>query len=260
MATLDELQAQLEELNRRVNEITAPPDDYYTHRFSGEEIDNAVGRVADTPGSGAITAGDVGAAPEGFGLGTFTAKAPTVNDFDSILKTGWYIGVPVMPGFLFGNTTLMHVAASYTYATQLAFVYLMTSEYPTNTMLIRSKEAGVWKPWEWINPPMKLGVEYRTTERHNGKPVYTKLIDCGAMPNNTAKTVEYTDDVSARPISVTGIWDGGNATMPGETGPSDFPAQLQNISLLNRNVLISTHSDRSSSTASATVKYWKTTD
>ena len=48
MATLDELQAQLDKLTQRVNEITAPPDDYYTHRFSGEEIDNAVGRVADT--------------------------------------------------------------------------------------------------------------------------------------------------------------------------------------------------------------------
>ena len=63
MATLEELQAKLTALTQRVNEITAPPDDYYTHRFSGEEIDNAVGRVADTPGSGAITAGDVGAAP-----------------------------------------------------------------------------------------------------------------------------------------------------------------------------------------------------
>ena len=62
MATLDELQAQLAALTQRVNEITAPPDDYYTHRFSGEEIDNAVDRVKATPGSGAITAGDIGAA------------------------------------------------------------------------------------------------------------------------------------------------------------------------------------------------------
>ncbi len=32
---------------------------------------------------------------------------------------------------------------------------------------------------EWINPPMIPGVEYRTTERYNGKPVYTKFIDYG---------------------------------------------------------------------------------
>ena len=42
MATLDELQAQLTALTQRVNEITAPPDDYYTHRFSGEEIEAIV--------------------------------------------------------------------------------------------------------------------------------------------------------------------------------------------------------------------------
>ena len=34
-------------------------------------------------------------------------------------------------------------------------------------------------PIEWLNPPMLLGVEYRTTERYMGKPVYAKLIDLG---------------------------------------------------------------------------------
>lgn len=34
---------------------------------------------------------------------------------------------------------------------------------------------------EWINPPSTIGVEYRTTERWNGKVVYTKLVDLGAL-------------------------------------------------------------------------------
>ena len=34
----------------------------------------------------------------------------------------------------------------------------------------------VVKTAEWENPPMELGVEYRTTERYQGKPVYTKLL------------------------------------------------------------------------------------
>ena len=38
---------------------------------------------------------------------------------------------------------------------------------------------------EWANPPMVAGVEYRTTKRHNGKPVYTKLIDFGALSNGS---------------------------------------------------------------------------
>jgi hypothetical protein len=32
---------------------------------------------------------------------------------------------------------------------------------------------------EWINPPMVIGVEYRTTERYNGKVVYKKAIRYG---------------------------------------------------------------------------------
>lgn len=39
-----------------------------------------------------------------------------------------------------------------------------------------------WSEWEWENPPMIVGQEYRTTKRYEGKPVYAKYIDCGAMP------------------------------------------------------------------------------
>lgn len=42
---------------------------------------------------------------------------------------------------------------------------------------------------EWLNPPMVVGVEYRTAERYNGSPVYVKLIDLGAAAN--AKAVEH---------------------------------------------------------------------
>ena len=36
---------------------------------------------------------------------------------------------------------------------------------------------------------MEIGVEYRTTERHKGKIVYTQLVDIGYLPNTTTKTV-----------------------------------------------------------------------
>ena len=42
---------------------------------------------------------------------------------------------------------------------------------------------------EWINPPMVLGEEYRTTERYNGSPVYTKALDFGNLPNSTTKSM-----------------------------------------------------------------------
>lgn len=42
---------------------------------------------------------------------------------------------------------------------------------------------------EWVIPPMVLGVEYRTTERYNGKVVYTQAVDGGLLPNKSAKVV-----------------------------------------------------------------------
>ena len=36
--------------------------------------------------------------------------------------------------------------------------------------------------------PMIPGVEYRTTERWNGKPVYTMLVNCGEVVSGTSVT------------------------------------------------------------------------
>lgn len=57
---------------------------------------------------------------------------------------------------------------------------------PNGFMMI--KISGAWKPLEYIDPPMDLGVEYRTTERYLGKPVYAKLIPCETIPANSTYT------------------------------------------------------------------------
>lgn len=59
---------------------------------------------------------------------------------------------------------------------------------------------------------MSLGTEYRTTERYLGKPVYCKLIDCGAVPTtDTNKTIGFSCPDISRIISWTGNVDvGGN--------------------------------------------------
>ena len=38
---------------------------------------------------------------------------------------------------------------------------------------------------EWVNPPMLLGAEYRTTERRNGAPVYWKYANLGKLTNGS---------------------------------------------------------------------------
>lgn len=53
---------------------------------------------------------------------------------------------------------------------------------PNGFMMVKRKKrdsdpAGQWDPLEYIDPPMELGTEYRTTERYLGKPVYTKTFN-----------------------------------------------------------------------------------
>ena len=59
------------------------------------------------------------------------------------------------------------------------------------TVYERQYYSGTWHDWECVNPPLREGVEYRTKERYLGKPVYTKLINFGALPNATNKKVAH---------------------------------------------------------------------
>lgn len=48
------------------------------------------------------------------------------------------------------------------------------ASHPTIMYLNRMQ---TWSEWEWVNPPMQLGTEYRTTERYKGLPVYIKAAE-----------------------------------------------------------------------------------
>lgn len=58
---------------------------------------------------------------------------------------------------------------------------------------------------EWLNPPMMEGVEYRTTERHNGLPVYAKLVITGVPANGNELSIDdvYSADYQTVDISAT---------------------------------------------------------
>lgn len=96
--------------------------------------------------------------------------------------------------------------------------------HPTYGMCRLEKVNGTWGNWEFFNPPMQLGVEYRTTERWNGKPVYARAFDFGAVGvgGQTAKSIgtylqdevkldhiEFTDPNATGDTSnkVSGQWD-----------------------------------------------------
>ena len=64
--------------------------------------------------------------------------------------------------------------------------------FTVNDLVEDSVHPGCFYRWvdgqmEWQNPPMGDNVEYRTTERYRGYPVYRFLLNFGSLPNNTFK-------------------------------------------------------------------------
>ena len=123
----------------------------------------------------------IGAAPSGFGLGT---SAKTISSMDLIDGTGTY-------DWGDGNVSwiINHYKFNDNYAVQIATA---VNGIIHGTTRMRLKENGKWDEWEWVNPPMEVGVEYRTTERFKGKAVYTMAVDCGKLPNQGTKNIEGT--------------------------------------------------------------------
>lgn len=122
-----------------------------------------------------------------------------------------------------------------------------------------SSDPSAWQPFEWEHPPMQLGVEYRTVERYNRKPVYTKLVDCGAGPNNTRKTVSANTQNVETPISCTGTF--GNGTIPYEWFAGDASgAQAITCTFSGQEINIAATADYSRWTVFVILKYTKTTD
>lgn len=139
------------------------------------------------------------------------------------------------------------------------------SAYNCGQMISKAKVGGIWQPLEWEHPPMVLGVEYRTTERYKGKPVYTKLVDFGSLPNTTFKSIETGVVNGCDILSVTGQTS-SNVIIPYlsrsviTSGKYEQGYQIifQNISA--GSITISCASDYSSLTATVLIKYTKTTD
>lgn len=104
---------------------------------------------------------------------------------------------------------------------------------------------------EWINPPMQLGIEYRTTERYQGKPVYAKLVNFGALPNSTTARVAHgVENIGYR------IFVGGDAN--GE--PLATRSGISYITAGSSDIVIATSSNLSAITAHVLLKYTKNTD
>lgn len=139
------------------------------------------------------TADEISAAPGGFGLGT---NAKVVTDLNDARACGYYCGYDAANSPL-GHLVMVEVSSHQTTSWLKQSLWYIDSGNEWHTMCVRYLKSGVWTEWEWVNPPMALGVEYRTTERWQGKVVYTMLFDIGAMPaSKAAKQVSLPDGLN----------------------------------------------------------------
>lgn len=188
-------------------------------------------------------------APGGFGLGTVAAYAANPDD---IKATGFYICTLTEISNL--NAVGYHLTRnndnSYAYQGFAGF-YSLTEFVAVE----RVKTEGKWQAWEYVNPPMAENVEYRTTERYNGKPVYKKLVNFGSLPNNGVKSVDYAPSGQAsicKAIAISGRV-GTGSTLIG------YPNIVYSYAEHGK-IHIKTDANLGATTVVVTVSYFKTTD
>ena len=192
-----------------------------------------------------------GVAPDGFGLG---GSAVHYDDLNNATKCGWWTieNGDLNRPFDYGmGMTVNRYGGRFT---QIALNPFMAG---TGEICVRSHDGSAWQPWEYINPPMKLGVEYRTTERYLGVPVYTKVIDFGALPASTSKQVAIADGAYVAPIGVTLVLSDGcviNGYGKDRNFSSAFGIYVDNT---HYNVRVTTEADFSSLSGKVIVKYIK---
>lgn len=107
---------------------------------------------------------------------------------------------------------------------------------------------------EYQNPPMLLGVEYKTTERYLGKPVYAQIVNFGTLPNVSIKRLNHNIQNISSVIAVYGQSQEQALTV------GAFYGGITAISADNTQILITTSQNISAYSAYVAVKYTKTTD
>ena len=131
----------------------------------------------------------VGAAPAGHGLGS-GATGFALDDIDNLKTNGWYYTTSAN-GYYIGSEPIYYILVRVdSWKDTAGMENVCQTIFHGERRVRRVCNRGIWGEWEWENPPMLLGEEYRTTERWNGKAVYSKAISFGELPNGTLKAIE----------------------------------------------------------------------
>ena len=225
-------------------------------------------------GADPITPESIGAAPGGYGLGSEPSQFLEAND---CVVNGWYRdangnakNAPWNYAHIFVTTYSAHI-----FIRQDAYITGGSTSAPSVSHAVRIrhpdflKENDFWGPWEYESgTPMYLSVEYRTTERYLGKPVYTIAFDFGALPASGYKILYAPAAANISDIVAYGGCTSGGTAFPCLTAegcsngvsPHDIRcAAVKNVSG-GIAVSIGVSKDRSAETATVWAKYTKTTE
>lgn len=130
-----------------------------------------------------LTPGAIGAAPAGYGLGSYSSDLSGV-DLNTVTSNGWYnitsssVNSPVTYGAMrVDNKDLSLVVQT---------IYSFDDDY--NSVLRRFLTSSGWGSWRYTNKNMSSGVEYLTDETWNGSPVYKQFISLGT--GSVGKTIQ----------------------------------------------------------------------
>lgn len=132
-----------------------------------------------------LSASDVGARPYDWlpvlaeigaqkiiGISQYTGD---LNDYETLMNTVVWVN-----GDSVANSPTKNYAVVETWGNGSGVVLQRVTTVSHNIAL-RVRYNSKWSEWEWLNPPMNIGTEYRLIERCNGKVVHCKAISCGAL-------------------------------------------------------------------------------
>lgn len=215
---------------------------------------------------------NINAAPGGFGLGGDSKLLSAADDLNNIRVTGWYNWAynshpQNSPDNNWGKYgCAMHVFATSTGGFAIQTVYDLSDDITHGCVIQRTiyvtSSDNIYYPWEWVNPPLQLGVEYRTTERYLGKPVYVKNVSFGNAPAASIKTVDCATNVDKVVDFNLIVWNGGfgQKNIIYDDSGKLLARPYVAISEGSLKIALAVFEDISTRPVDCVVKYTKTTD
>lgn len=193
-------------------------------------------------------------APAGYGVGGYCKN---IDHWDNATACGWYSTANGSPTASIDATVWAGEVMADPLTGQI-----------TQTVRAQGKDAtyaatrhffdNLWSPWEWVNPPMEIGVEYRTTERWQGKPVYYKVVDFGGLPNETTATVPIgVENIEWAFLDLSKSWAGPASDLT--TNYVTNSAAITELIVSEGQISITTNASMTGTLAYIAVKYTKRT-